>query len=372
MSKQKLKVGLIFGGRSGEHEVSLNSARSVFAAMDKDKYDVTLIGISKTGQWLISGDAVLALTGETNQQSAMLLPDPTEKSLLQVSSDTETRSVAPIAELDVVFPVMHGTFGEDGAIQGLFEMADLAYVGSGVVGSAVGMDKTIFKAVMVANNIPVLPYVSTTRSAINADIDAVMTQITTDLNYPVFIKPANLGSSVGISKATTATELRDGLLEAARWDRRIVVEQGIDAREVEVSVLGNDDPIASIAGEIAPKRDFYDYEAKYVTDDSELIIPANLDAVQMDAIRALAVEAYKAIDAAGLSRVDFLLDKQTGELWINEINTLPGFTDISMYPKLWAATGISYSDLIDKLIEFALARKQDRDATVRSFDVPEA
>ncbi len=374
MHKPKIKLGLIFGGRSGEHEVSLNSARSVYAAVNKDKYDVTLIGITKTGQWLLSDDAITALTADSTHGAAMLLPDPTEKALLKVSTDADvaTRSVTPLTELDVVFPVMHGTFGEDGAIQGLFEMADLAYVGSGVVGSAVGMDKSIFKAVMQANNIPVLPYVNTTRTALNADAAQVMAEIEGALTYPVFIKPANLGSSVGISKASNAAELEAGLIEAARWDRRIVIEQGVDAREIEVSVLGNDEPIASIAGEIAPKRDFYDYEAKYVSDDSDLIIPAELSEADMQSMRALAVDAYKAIDCAGLSRVDFLMDRNTDEVWINEINTLPGFTSISMYPKLWAASGIEYSELIDKLIELALERKQDRDVTVRSFDVPEA
>ncbi len=270
----------------------------------------------------------------------------------------------------MVFPVLHGTYGEDGTLQGLLEMADLAYVGSGVAGSAVGMDKALFKGQMQAVGIPVLPWQLVLRSQWEQAPLQVLARLEANLRYPVFVKPCNLGSSVGISKAKNRTELQEALQEAAKWDRRLVVEQGINAREIELSVLGNDQPIASVPGEVRPRREFYDYVAKYVSDDSELIIPAELAPEQVQHLQQMAVQAFCAIDAAGLARADFLLDKDSGEIWVNELNTLPGFTRISMYPKLWQASGISYPELLDRLIALALERKAERDRTVRVFSQP--
>jgi D-alanine-D-alanine ligase len=279
-----------------------------------------------------------------------------------------------VAELDVVFPVLHGTYGEDGTVQGLLELTGIPYVGSGVVGSAVGMDKAIFKQVMTANDIPVLRWLHFTRRDWLNDPKGVMDEIEATLPYPVFTKPANLGSSVGISKCRDRAELAAGLADAARYDRRLVIEQGIHrARELEVSVLGNDRPIASVVGEVRPRREFYDYVAKYIAapgsdDESELIIPADLSPKLALQVRALAVRAFLAIDAAGLSRVDLLLDDASGELYLNEVNTMPGFTSISMYPKLWEASGISYRELLDRLIDLAIDRRQEKDELVSTFD----
>jgi D-alanine-D-alanine ligase len=273
-----------------------------------------------------------------------------------------------VSELDVIFPVLHGTFGEDGTMQGLLEMADVAYVGAGVTGSAVAMDKGIFKDVMRAHSIPVLEAVTVLRSELSENIDSLLDKLETIAPYPLFTKPANLGSSVGVTKCQTRSDLYEGLLDAAQYDRRILVERGLNnAREIEVSVLGNDDPISSIAGEIVPGEDFYSYTAKYHDDNSQLLIPAALNETQMAQVRVDAVRAYKAIDCGGMARVDFLMDPETGSLYLNEINTIPGFTSISMYPKLWEATGIPYSKLLDKLVHFALERKRDRDQTTRTF-----
>ncbi|MEM7116141.1 MAG: D-alanine--D-alanine ligase family protein [Chloroflexota bacterium] len=382
MAAKKRKIGIIFGGRSGEHEVSLRSARSVMAALDKDKYEVVPIGITKNGRWL-TGNAMAALSDGAASQPATLLPDPQSSTLLQMSSEkalvsasgeaaaSET-TLSAVTELDVIFPVLHGTFGEDGTVQGLLELADIPYIGAGVVGSAVGMDKAIFKGVMVANDIPILPWRLYTRRQWASDPERVMNDIEAALTYPVFTKPANLGSSVGIQKCDDRAELRSGLDEAAQYDRRIVVEQGINVRELEVSVLGNDDPIASVVGEIRPRREFYDYTAKYLTEpgseeDSELIIPAQIDKQLSDEIRTLAVRAYRAIDCAGLARVDLMIDRDNGRLYMNEINTIPGFTSISMYPKLWEATGISYSELLDRLIDLAIERHEEKASLKRTF-----
>ena len=372
MAQKKIRVGIIFGGRSGEHEVSLMSAQSIMKAIDKNKYEVTLIGITKEGQWIGGEDPMQALTSGAGAASERaLLGDPRHRVLMSVTrqADGQAVSMSNVTELDVLFPVLHGTYGEDGTVQGLLELADIAYVGAGVVGSAVGMDKGVFKRVMQAIGVPVLAFVIVNRDDIEHDRAAVVAAVESELTYPVFVKPANLGSSVGISRATDLAELHSALEEAARWDRRIIVEQGINGREIEVSVLGNEDPRASIAGEIVPRRDFYDYKAKYVTDDSELLIPAPITPEQLEQVQAIARKAYKAIDCAGMARVDFLLDRESGELWLNELNTIPGFTQISMYPKLWEASGLSYPDLIDRLIELALERKADRDRTERSFDV---
>ncbi len=321
------------------------------------------------------GDPLLALENGTEAAGkapvAALPGDPLNHALLQLRGDERTREMAfsNVAEIDVVFPLLHGTFGEDGTVQGLFELADVAYVGAGVVGSAVGMDKGVFKTVMRAAGLPVLPAVVFNRSEYERNPDAVIQRVMQELTFPLFVKPVNLGSSVGVTKAVDADVLRSGLDEAALWDRRLLVEQGVDAREIEVSVLGNDEPQASIAGEIVPQREFYDYEAKYISDDSELLIPAPITAAQLEQVQTMAVDAFKAVDCAGMARVDFLLDKSSGELWLNELNTIPGFTKISMYPKLWQASGLEYPELIDRLIELALERKAQRDNVKRSLEV---
>lgn len=382
-SGNKIRVGVIFGGRSGEHEVSLASARSVIQALDPEKYDVVSIGITRDGRWL-TGDAMAALSeGSDRVRPATLLPEPRHATLMAVETNGEMmpgdgpagRSrLSAIAELDVVFPVLHGPYGEDGAVQGLLELAGIPYVGAGVVGSAVGMDKAIFKNVMTANGLPILPWLQATRAEWNETPDAVIARIEETLPYPVFTKPANLGSSVGISKCRNRQELIAGLDEAAQYDRRLIVERGLHrARELEVSVLGNNAPQASIVGEIRPRREFYDYVAKYLAapgsdDESELIIPARISPETAETVRSLAVRAYKAIDCAGMGRVDLLLDDRSGKLYVNEINTIPGFTSISMYPKLWEASGVSYSELVDRLIALALERHEEKQQTQTSFD----
>ena len=375
MSITKMRIGILFGGRSGEHEVSLRSARSVLQAIDREKYSVSLIGITKNGRW-IGGENPLAALEDGDEAieqcpDTILLIDPVNNSLMQISRNRndETIYINKTEDLDVIFPVLHGSFGEDGAVQGLFELADIPYVGSGLVGSSVGMDKGVFKSVMCSAGLPVLPSMTVNRSEYRSDTTIMVDRIIRQLNLPVFIKPANLGSSVGITKASNIGELKSGLDEASKWDRRIVIEEGVDAREIEVSVLGNDDPQVSIAGEVVPQRDFYDYDAKYVSDDSELLIPAPISPDQLVRIQEMAIAAYKAVDCSGMARVDFLLDKSSGKVWINELNTIPGFTNISMYPKLWQASGIEYPELIDKLIELALERKEQRDAMERSFEV---
>ncbi len=373
--KQRVRVGVIFGGRSGEHEVSLMSARSIMDALDKEKYEVVPIGIDREGQWL-AGDAMRALRdGEAGAaQPATLLPAPHSSGLLQFESPEleESSAVQPVsfsraANLDVIIPVLHGPYGEDGTVQGLLELAGLPYVGAGVVGSAVGMDKAIFKQIMVANQIPILPWRLVRTGEWRSQPDLVIAAIESAFTYPLFTKPANLGSSVGISRCEDRSALVAGIEDAARYDRRIIVEQGISARELEVSVLGNDAPIASIVGEVRPRRAFYDYVAKYVSDDSELLIPAPLPAEVAAEARALALRVFNAIDCAGLGRVDLLLDRDSGRLYVNEINTMPGFTRISMYPKLWEASGLSYSELLDRLIELALDRHAEKSALETTY-----
>lgn len=364
MSKKKT-LAVIFGGRSGEHEVSLMSARSVLAVLDPAKYDVVQIGITPSGKWL-SGDRVIDHF-ETQDYTALtpvvLLPEPGDGRLFQVIGDR----LELLAQIDVVFPLIHGTYGEDGTLQGLLELADLAYVGGGVLASSVGMDKSLFKDVMRANGIPVVDSLLITRKQLAQHLDQVLSEIEQAIPYPVFVKPVNLGSSVGITRCGSRSSLVEGLLDAARFDRRVLVERGVNAREIEVSVLGNEDPIASLPGEIQPQEEFYTYSAKYLSNTSRLIIPAELEAATAEEIRQTAITAYKAIDGAGMARVDFLLDRETGAYYLGEVNTIPGFTSISMYAKLWEASGIRYAELIDRLVELALQRKQDRDLTVRTY-----
>ncbi len=362
-------MGVIFGGRSGEHEVSLMSARSVLAALSPDRYVVTEIAITHAGAWLAGENLLQAMVdGDyASLNPVMLLPDPTLSGLYALRSGQYGSIFELLGKLDVVFPVLHGSFGEDGTIQGLFEMADLAYVGAGVLGSSVGMDKGVFKDVMQSNNVPIVDYRIFLRREIEAELDKVLEAAEALAPYPLFVKPANLGSSVGISKCKSHSDLLEGLLDAARYDRRVLVERGVDAREIELSVLGNDDPVASIPGEIIPAAEFYSYDAKYFDDRSQAVIPAPLPDEVIRQVQEIGVKAFKAIDCCGMARVDFLLDRESNQLYLNELNTIPGFTQISMYPKLWLASGMTYPVLVDRLIELALQRKAERDRTERRF-----
>lgn len=366
---RKLRIAVLFGGRSGEHEVSLNSARSVLEVLDREKYEVFEVGITHEGAWLTGENARASLeSGDTAALTpCAVLPDPTRPGLYAIRNTQDGTTLDLVTSLDLIFPVLHGTFGEDGTLQGLLELADLAYVGAGVTGSSVGMDKGIFKDVMRANGIPTVESILVLRREIEEDIESVIRRAEALAPYPLFVKPANLGSSVGITKCNSRADLAEGLLEAAAYDRRILIERGVDAREIEVSVLGNDAPEASVPGEILPSREFYSYESKYVDGTSGLLIPAPLPAETAGEIRRMAVAAYKAIDCAGMARVDFFLERSSGRVLLNEINTIPGFTSISMYPKLWEASGLPYPALVDRLIELALERKADRDRTERRF-----
>ena len=363
---RKLRVAVLFGGRSGEHEVSLMSARSVLSVLDPHRYELVQIGITHEGKW-VTGEDVLGKfeNGKVDGlQHVIVSPNPSEMGIYILQDGT----LEKLTDVDVFFPVLHGTFGEDGTIQGLFELADVAYVGAGVLGSSVGMDKGVFKDVMVANHIPVVDTMVVLRSEIEKDIAAVIEQAEMLGDYPLFTKPANLGSSVGITKCHNRSDMQEGLMEAASFDRRILIQKGVqNAREIEVSVLGNNEPVASVPGEVLPSREFYSYQSKYVDGTSELQIPAQLPDEIVEQIREYAVRAYKAIDCAGMARVDFFVEKDTNRIYLNELNSLPGFTKISMYPKLWEASGVSYSKLVDCLIELAMERKAERDRTSYTY-----
>ncbi|HKJ27918.1 MAG TPA: D-alanine--D-alanine ligase family protein [Anaerolineales bacterium] len=366
LSPEKIKIGVIFGGRSGEHAVSLMSAKFVLAQLAPEKYEITQIGITRDGRWFTGENTLDALLAEdfSHLNPVFILPEPGGEGLYALDGSAKLNL---LTDLDVVFPVLHGTFGEDGTLQGLLEMADLAYVGPGVTGSAVGMDKAIFADVMRANQIPVVDTILVLRSEIESGMDAVLERVETLGEYPYFVKPCNLGSSVGISKVKNRSDLLEGLMDAAGYDRRLIVQKGHNVREIEVSVLGNDQPIASVPGEVLPGEEFYSYDAKYHDESSLTVIPADIPAEMAEKIRRLAVKAFKACDLAGLSRVDFFIDKDNGSIFINELNTIPGFTEISMYPMLWQASGIDNHELVDRLVELALERKAQRDATNRTF-----
>ncbi len=376
---KKLRVGIVFGGRSGEHEVSLLSAASILKAIDRKKFDVTPIGITKEGRWLAPADAHGLLEGDKNVIARQLLAgDPAATPGAKLLHEGIPTLMAPIPgpqgpsgkALDVVFPVLHGTFGEDGTIQGLFELAGIAYVGSGVLGSSAGMDKDVMKRLFAQSGLPIVKHVSLLRTEWESSPRKSIAKIEAALKYPLFVKPANLGSSVGISKAHDRKELGPALTEAAKYDRKLVIEEGVEgrksrARELEVAVLGNDSPKASLVGEIIPGKEFYDYEAKYLSEGSVPVIPARITKAEAKQIREMAVAAFKACDLSGLARVDFLMEPDgKRRIYLNEVNTLPGFTSISMYPKLWEATGVPYKDLITQLIELALERKAEKDRTV--------
>lgn len=356
----KIRVGLIFGGRSGEHEVSVLSAKSVIEAIDPKQYEVVPIGITKDGRW-VPGVSPLQLAAEKKLEVLPGSAQSTDSGGILTLENSKGQILGNLSQrVDVIFPVLHGPYGEDGTVQGLLELAGLPYVGGGVLASALGMDKVMMKVVFEQAGLPVGGYLSVLRKEWESKPEAVLDQVEAKLGYPCFIKPANLGSSVGINKAHDRPELIRALNEAAAFDRRLIVEEFISGREIECSVLGNDDPIASVPGEIVPCAEFYDYEAKYILNDSKLMIPAELSKEQSDEIRALAVRAFKAIDCAGLSRVDFFVTHDEGKVLINEINTLPGFTRISMYPKLWEVSGISYPELVERLIQLAMERYRDR------------
>lgn len=391
----KLRVGILFGGRSGEHEVSLLSAASVLEAIDRTRYDVQLIGIAKDGRWLTAGDAAGLLPEATRKthllragdpeatagaallehgEEVLLAPVPVHAEAASNSLATLRSSTEQSLRVDVIFPVLHGTFGEDGTVQGLLELADVAYVGSGVLGSAAGMDKDVMKRLFAASELPIVKHVAFLRREWRENPRRVRQHIEATLRYPMFVKPANLGSSVGISKAHDRAGLDAAIDLAAEYDRKIVVEQSVGgkhgkARELEVAVLGNDAPEASVVGEVVPCKEFYDYEAKYLSEGSQLIIPAKLSKAETKRVREMAVAAFRACDCAGMARVDFLMDPgepragRERKIYLNEVNTLPGFTSISMYPKLWQASGLSYPKLIDRLIELALERHTEKHAS---------
>lgn len=374
---KKLRVGVVFGGRSGEHEVSVRSARSVIEALDKSRYEVVPIAITKTGKWLSPTDSSKLLPQETKQllpnsmvkgasRDVAIIGDPSHQGL--VSLDGESRPAQP---LDLLFPVLHGTYGEDGTLQGLLEMAGVPYVGCGVLASACGMDKVTMKALFRDAGLPICRYAWFLRSEWDREAEAVLRRVSRQIGFPSFVKPANLGSSVGISKATDKKSLRSAIELAARYDRKVIVEEGLDAREIECAVMGNDDPEASLPGEYVvhdPSASFLDYTEKYSsTGHVDFVVPAPLTKTQTARIRRMAVEAFKVVDGSGLARVDFFLRRDNNELLLNELNTLPGLTDVSGYPKMWEATGLPFPKVIDRLIELALERHREKERTETSI-----
>jgi D-alanine-D-alanine ligase len=383
MAERRLRIGVLFGGRSGEHEVSLQSARAVMAALEEAGHDVVPIGVTRQGRWLVSGDPLHALSSgdAAGERSVTMLPEPGRSGLVPVVSgqlsvasadeplttDHRPLTTASVGSLDVLFPVLHGTFGEDGTVQGLFELAAVPYAGAGVLGSALGMDKVVQKTLWRGMGLPVVDFVSLKRRDLETDLGGAISRIEVAIGYPCFTKPANLGSSVGVSKTRNRAELEAGLHIAARYDAKILVERGVDARELECGVLGNDEPIASVVGEILPGADFYDYRAKYLDTGSQALIPADISPDLADEVRRMAVAAFKAVDAAGLARVDFFLERGTDRLYVNEINTMPGFTEISMYPKLWQASGLSFSELVTRVAELGIERYTERARNETTF-----
>lgn len=362
----KLRVGVVFGGRSGEHEVSLVSASSVIRALDKSKYDVVPIGITEEGRWLSSDNAVQLLKDKQGLErlpERFLAPEPNRRALVSLDGVGEEST-----RLDVVFPVIHGTYGEDGTLQGLLELANIPYVGPGVLGSALGMDKIVQKQLFNEAGLPIVKYIWFLSSECRENAKKVITATEKKIRYPLFIKPANTGSSVGITKAHNREELHAAIETASGYDRKVIIEQGVaGVREIECAVLGNDNPEASVLGEIIPSNEFYDYDAKYVDGKSRAVIPAKLPRSVVNRVRKLAIEAFRVLDCAGMSRVDFFVTKKSNKIFLNEINTIPGFTSISMYPKLWEASGISYSQLLDRLIQLAIERHKEKSSVRTSY-----
>src|SRR5229473_6931520 len=364
--KKRLRIGVLFGGRSGEHEVSLASAASVIRGLDPEKYETVPIGISKDGRWLVGHGAQKMLPEVLRSGQRVVLPaDPNAAALVPLD---ETHAGA--LRVDVVFPVLHGTFGEDGTVQGLLELAGLPYVGAGVLGSAIGMDKDVQKRLCKEARIPVVPWVAVNRRDWENDSSKIQHQVEKKFRYPVFVKPATLGSSVGMTKVHSTLEFRPALDLAAEFAQKIMVERAIKGREIEVSVLGNDDPRASVPGEILPHREFYDYAAKYLEEGTRTEIPAKLSAAQAKRFQEYAVRAFRVLELGGMARVDFFLEHRSRKIYLNEVNTIPGFTSISMYPKMWEASGVSYRELVDRLIELALEQHKEKSRTKYAIELP--
>jgi D-alanine-D-alanine ligase len=363
---RKLRVGVLFGGRSGEHEVSLASAASIIRGLDPQKYEAVPIGITKEGHWRVGAGAQKMLPEVLRTgQGVVMSADPTESALMPIDGSAQGQ------KLDVVFPVIHGTFGEDGTMQGLLELAGLPFVGAGVLGSAIGMDKDIAKKLMQVAGIPVVPWIAVQRADWERQSKEIRRAIEKKFKYPVFVKPATLGSSVGMTKVHSRAELGPALDLAAEFAMKILVERAVSAREIEVSVLGNHDPRASIPGEIVPHREFYDYAAKYLEEGTQLLIPAKLKKSEVKKVQAMAVTAFRALELSGMARVDFFIEKRGGKIFLNEVNTIPGFTSISMYPKLWEANGIPFRELISKLIDLALEQHREKGRTKYQIELPE-
>jgi D-alanine-D-alanine ligase len=375
MSKRKkLRVGVLFGGRSGEHEVSLASAASVLRALDPEKYEAVPIGITKEGSWLAGNPAQRMLPEVLRSgQRVVLPPEPTAGALVRVyatDADAEGERAGAGAGVDVIFPVLHGTFGEDGTVQGLLELAGLPYVGAGVLASAVGMDKDVQKRLFAQAGLPIVPFVAVRRADWESNSKDVLALIRKRLRFPMFVKPAALGSSVGMTRVAGLKELPAAMDLAAEYGQKIIVEKAMNAREIEVAVLGNDNVETSVPGEIIPHREFYDYTAKYLEEGTRLVIPAPLRKRQTERIRDYAARAFRAIDGAGMARADFFLERRTGGIFVNELNTIPGFTAISMYPKMWEASGLPYARLLDRLIELALDAHREKSRTKYAIELP--
>ncbi len=356
----KLRIALVYGGRSVEHEVSITSATSILSALDPARYEVTLVAVSRTGRWHLGAPGMLpeAVVGG---DEVTLPAIPGENTLVSVGDGR------PAAQLDVILPIIHGTGGEDGSLQGFLEMAGVPYVGAGVLGSAIQMDKEVTKRLLATAGLPVVPGVLVRAAELRAGDTAAVERILREIGLPAFVKPACLGSSVGISKVRSREELARGLVEAAHYDTKVLVERAVNAREIEVAVLGNQEPEASVPGEIIPKAEFYDYESKYVDEDTELLVPAPVSEEQTARFQQLALEAFRVLEGAGIARVDFFLDRESGEILLNEVNSLPGFTEVSMYPRLWQASGLPYPALLDRMIELALERHRNHSTLERTY-----
>ncbi|MBA7576749.1 D-alanine--D-alanine ligase [Candidatus Atribacteria bacterium 1244-E10-H5-B2] len=371
MGIKKIKVGLIFGGKSGEHEVSFCSASSIIKAIDKDKYTVVPIGITKEGRWISPQDSELALQSGRieGKNTVILLNDSSGRALLRIDDNQRLDKSSALERLDLIFSVLHGPYGEDGTVQGLLELADIPYVGAGVAASAISMDKDLMKIIFKQRDLPILKWMTIKRKEWQKDKEKILSLIQNGFEYPLFVKPTNLGSSVGITKVHKKEELEKAIDLASSYDRKILIEEGLEeVREIECSVLGNDEPRASVVGEIKPAGEFYDYDSKYIDKETQLIVPADLPDRVSQEVQEIALLAFKAVDAAGMARVDFFVSKKENKIYLSEINTIPGFTSVSMYPRLWEASGIPYSDLIDQLIQLALERYQDKKQNKISYD----
>ena len=371
MGVKKIRVGLIFGGRSGEHEVSFCSASSIIKAINKDKYTVVPIGITKEGRWISPQDSELALqSGKIEGKSTViLLKDPSGNALIRTTNNQRSDKSPALERVDVIFPALHGPYGEDGTIQGLLEVANIPYVGAGVAASAISMDKDLMKTIFQQRGLPILKWMTIRRKEWQKDKEKILSSIENGFEYPLFVKPTNLGSSVGITKVHEKEELEGAIDLASSYDRKILIEEGLEeVREIECGILGNDEPRASVVGEVRPAGEFYDYDSKYIDGGTQLIVPAELPDDVSKKVQDIALLAFKAVDAVGMARVDFFVSKKENKIYLNEINTIPGFTSVSMYPRLWMASGVPYSDLIDQLIQLALERYQDKNQNKISYD----